>query len=190
MNITLSWDLFIIVFFVIIVAYSLIIGRDSTLKVILGTYVAMIAADALGFIFQHYMGGSGLFQGILQLASVSNDQEAVVFVKIIAFVALVILYAVKGSFHVESFNERSGVIRVIIGSTYAILSAGLIVSAILIFVSGGSFISAGITGSQTTLNMLANNSNLIDTIVSNSHLWFSIPALAFLLDSFLGSSKQ
>jgi len=29
-------------------AYNLIIGRDNTLKVILGTYVAGFAADALG----------------------------------------------------------------------------------------------------------------------------------------------
>ncbi len=51
MNIQLTWDLFILVFFVVIVAYSLIIGRGNTLKVILGTYVAALAADAFGNIF-------------------------------------------------------------------------------------------------------------------------------------------
>ena len=51
MNIELSWDLFVLVFFVVIMAYSLIIGRDNTLKVILGTYVAALTADAAGNLF-------------------------------------------------------------------------------------------------------------------------------------------
>jgi len=58
MNITLSWDLFVIVFFVVILAYSLIIGRDNTLKVVVGTYISMIAADAGGALFAKYLSGS------------------------------------------------------------------------------------------------------------------------------------
>jgi hypothetical protein len=64
MNITLSWDLFVVVFLVVIIAYSLIIGRDNNLKVILGTYVSMIAADASGALYAQYLSGSALFMKI------------------------------------------------------------------------------------------------------------------------------
>jgi hypothetical protein len=34
MNLTLSWDLFIIVFFALVVTYSFIIGRKESMKII------------------------------------------------------------------------------------------------------------------------------------------------------------
>lgn len=185
MDITLSWDLFVIVFFVVILAYSLIIGRDNTLKVILGTYVSMIAADAGGTLFSKYLSGSELFMKILKFAAVGNEQEAVVFVKVILFVALVILFAVRGAFEVDTADDRSILVRTILSMVYAVLSAGLIISAILVFVSGVSLVGGGSTETTTTaLWDVYNQSGMIRTIVDNSNLWFSMPALAFLIHSF------
>jgi len=184
MNITLSWDLFVLVFFVVIVAYSFIVGRDSTLKIILGTYVSMIAADAAGTIFSQYFGGSIVFTKILKLAAVGNEIEALVLIKVLLFVSFVIIFAVKGAFEVETVDDRSAVIRLVLSIVYAIMSAGLIISTILVFVSGISFIGLG--EPKTTVSALwdvYNESALIRSIVSNSALWFSLPALAFLVHS-------
>lgn len=186
MNITLSWDLFVIVFFIVILAYSLIIGRDNTLKVILGTYVSMIAADAGGALFAKYLSGSELFMKILKLAAVGTEQEAMVFIKVIIFVVLLILFAVRGAFEVDTSDDRSVIVRTILSVVYAILSAGLIISAILVFVSGVSLIGGG-GGDQTTITALwdvYNQSQMIRMIVDNSNVWFSLPALAFLIHSF------
>src|SRR3989339_475016 len=109
MNIQLSWDLFVLVFFIVIVAYSFIIGRDNTLKVILGTYIAMIAADSLGNIFGASFSGSPIFMKMLESASVSNDQEAIVFVKVLLFVVMVILFAVRGAFSVRTVDDKSAI---------------------------------------------------------------------------------
>lgn len=191
MNITLSWDLFVVVFFIVIVAYSFIIGRDNTLKVILGTYVSMIAADASGNLFGQYFSGSEIFMKILKLAAVGNESEAVVFVKVLIFVTLVILFAVKGAFDVNTVDDRSAAIRLVLSIVYAVMSAGLIISAVLVFVSGVSFV--GNTGGQTTVTALwgvYNESELIRMIVGNSYLWFSIPALAFLIHSFYSSKAE
>jgi hypothetical protein len=54
-NLRLSWDLFIIVFFGVIIAYSFIIGRNQTLKIIIATYMAILTADGLGNLFQTYL---------------------------------------------------------------------------------------------------------------------------------------
>ena len=184
MNIVLSWDLFVIVFFVVIVAYSCIIGRDNTLKVILGTYVSMIAAEAGGNLFQQYLGGSELFLKILSLATVGNEQEAGVLVKVVIFVILVILFAVKGAFEVTTIDDRSAPVRLVLSMLYAVMSAGLIISTILVFVSGVSFFTAGGPEAATTAIWdIYNKSQIIRAIVSHSYFWFSIPALAFLIQS-------
>jgi len=189
MNISLSWDLFVIVFFIVIVAYSLIIGRNNTLKVILGTYVSMVAADATGFLFGKYFSGSELFMKVLKLASVGNEEEAVVMIKIIAFVTFVILFAVKGAFEVETIDDRSAPVRLILTVVYAVMSAGLMISAMLVFVSGVSLIGGDLDNAKIALWDVYNKSQLIRSIVNNSALWFSVPALSFLIHS-LYSNKD
>ena len=183
MNIDLSWDLFIVVFFVVIVAYSLIIGRDNTLKVILGTYVAALAADAIGNLFGSQLAGSEIFVQVLKMLHLGTETDAVVFVKVLAFVAMVILFAVKGAFYVETTEDRSGVVKAILSCLYAAMSAGLIISVILMFVSGISFV--GISGSTGALfTEMYEESALVGSMVKNSFIWFAVPALSFLIHSF------
>ncbi|MBD3331054.1 hypothetical protein GF354_06055 [Candidatus Peregrinibacteria bacterium] len=183
MNIQLSWDLFIMVFFVVIVAYSFIIGRDNTLKVILGTYVAAIAADASGNLVGEYLGGSALFMKLLQLASVGSEQEAVIFVKVMIFVSLVILYAVRGAFRVSTVDDRSAPIRIMLLILYSVMSAGLIISCILVFVSGVSLIGGGGDLTGTALWSMYSKSRIIRFLLTNSYILFSLPALSFLIHS-------
>ena len=190
MDIHLSWDLFIIVFFIVILAYSLIIGRDNTLKVILGTYVAALAADAGGSIFGKYFSGSTMFLNLLKFASLGTESAAVAFMKVVFFVTMVILMAVRGSFYVQTTSDRSGPIRFIICVMYAVMSAGLIISVVLVFVSGVSFIGGGNT--QTTgaaLWTMYSQSQMVKAIVGNSYFWFFVPALAFLIQSIYNKKE-
>ncbi|MBI4231777.1 hypothetical protein HY605_00980 [Candidatus Peregrinibacteria bacterium] len=191
MNLELSWDLFIIVFFVVIVAYSLIIGRDNTLKVILGTYVAALAADSAGNLFGKYFSGSAAFNKILTFAQLGTEDQAVIFSKVLLFVTLVILFAVKGAFYVETADDRSAPVRMVLSIVYAIMSAGLVISTILVFVSGVSFVGGGNTETTgSALWEMYNKSSLVRSIVSNSYLWFSVPALAFLIHSFYSHNDE
>lgn len=190
MNIHLSWDLFILVFFVVIVAYSFIIGRDNTLKVILGTYVAALAADAGGNLFQKYFSGSELFTRILKFAALGTEDEAVIFIKVLVFVAFVILLAVRGAFYVSTADDRSGAIKLVLSGIYAVMSAGLIISVILVFVSGVSFVGGSPEAAGTSIWSMYSQSNFVRSIVSNSYLWFSIPALSFLIHSLYSTRKE
>lgn len=184
MDIRLSWDLFVMVFFIVIVAYSFIIGRDNTLKVILGTYVAAIAADACGNIFEAYFAGSAVFLKLLQFAAVGNEQEAVILVKVIVFVTLVILYAVKGAFEVRTVDDRSSIIRIVLLVIYAVMSAGLIISVILVFVSGVSLVGGGDSETTSTaLRSLYTRSKIIRILLGNAYMFFALPALSFLIHS-------
>ncbi len=190
MDIRLSWDLFVLVFFVIIVSYSFIIGRDNTLKVILGSYVAALSADACGNLFGKYFSGSEMFVKILKFASLGTEAEAVIFVKVLVFIAMVILFSVRGAFHVETVDDRSVTIRFLLSGIYAVMSAGLIISTILVFVSGVSFISGVIQDNGSSLWPIYNQSSFIRSIVSNSHFWFSVPALSFLIHSLYTAKSE
>lgn len=190
MDIRLSWDLFILVFLVIIISYSLIIGRDSTLKVIIGSYIAAIAADASGNIFGEYFAGSTFFMNILKMASVSSEYEAIILVKVLVFVTMVILFAVKGAFEVETSSDSSKIVQLVLSFIYSLMSAGLILSVVLAFVSGISLVGAGeLTSTQSMLGDLVERSRMIGFIVNNIYMLFAIPALTFLLHS-LYSGKE
>lgn len=191
MDLRLSWDLFVLVFFIVIVAYSFIIGRDNTLKVILASYVAALAADASGNFLGKFIQNSQAFDKLLNIVGVANEMEAIVFTKVIVFVFLVILVSVKGAFSVSTADDRSAPMRLVLSCIYAVMSAGLIISVIIVFVSGVSFVGGG--SPQTTgtaLWPIYNSSELVKTMISNTYLWFSIPAFAFLIHSIYSAGKQ
>ena len=58
MEINLSWDLFVIVFFTVIIAYTFIIGRNQSIKVIISTYIAILAADGVSNLIDLYFLGA------------------------------------------------------------------------------------------------------------------------------------
>lgn len=181
MNLQLSWDLFVLVFFVIIVAYSLIIGRDNTIKVLLGTYVAVVCADAIGGIVTQYFGGTALLLQMAKEAHFTGEQQAIIFIKVIAFLLMVILFAVKGAFDVKT-TRIGGVVGLILHLFYAVCSAGLIISSILVFISGVSILGGGGVVSDA-LKELTNNSFIVLNMVNYHNIWFALPAAAFLLHS-------
>lgn len=188
MDLRLSWDLFIVVFFVIIAAYSLIIGRDNTIKVILGTYVALVCADAIGGLVSHYFLGTEVFVAMMKEAQFDGAGETIIFLKVLIFVLMVILFAVKGSFDVMLPRQR-GPVGLVLHLFYASCSAGLIVSTILIFVSGVSIIDGGGVVKEA-LNGITKESYLVESVVYYYNFWFAVPAVAFLLNSLVSGGEE
>ncbi|MFH1720184.1 MAG: hypothetical protein ABH856_01065 [Patescibacteria group bacterium] len=185
MNITLSWDLFIVVFFAIIVAYSFIIGRNGIIKVIFGSYMAAFAADGLGNLFSEAISASPVFPQFLKLFAISGPAEAVILSKIIIFILIVVLLAVKGAFDIRADGDRSFTIRLIITFVYALLSAGLIVSIVLAFASGVSFVAADTVIDTNFVEDIYMKSQLVRVVVNNFNIWFFLPAVSFVISSFV-----
>lgn len=189
MALKLSWDLFVAVFFVVIVSYSLIIGRDNTIKVILGTYVSLLCADAIGGFFAKHFGGTQMFLQVAQEASLAGEEEAIVFAKVLIFLLMVIFFAVKGAFIVGTARS-GGIVGLLLHLFYAVCSAGLIISAVLVLVSGVSVLGDGGGTVSGELAPLIKDSLLVNIMVYYHHLWFAIPAVAFLLNSLHGSEVE
>lgn len=181
-NLRLSWDLFVIVFFGIVIAYSFIIGRNQTLKVIIATYMAILTADGLGNLFETY-----LLPTAPSLQGVAGDQ-ALVLVKIFTFILVVVLIAIKGGFQVDILAEHSSTAQILANLTFGFLNAGLMVSTLLVYLTGGSFVMGTV---QSALNVnLYKESAFIQAMIDNCNLWFALPAVAVVLISFFQPREE
>jgi hypothetical protein len=176
----LSWDLFILVFFAVVVAYSFIIGRNQTLKVILGTYVAILCADGIGNLFAKYLAPSEAFLKLMKLFSIGSEDQAVIFFKVLIFLVLIVLIAVRGMFQVDSPEHGSMSIRIVIVLLLGLMSAGLMMSAVLVFVSGASLIGSSMSGANI-LSDVYNSSRLVRIMVDFANIWFLLPGIAFIV---------
>ena len=183
MQILPTWDLFIVVFFAIILAYSFIVGRNSTLKIIIASYIAILTADGFGNLINQF-----IFSNPRMLeTSAALGPESLVILKILAFVFVILIITVRGSFFVAMDQEKSLIVNIATTGAFGFLSAGLIISTILVYISGGVFVGETINtiGVDITANSL-----LAKIMTENYNIWFSLPAIAFVIMSFMGGEKN
>lgn len=185
MELDLTWDLFVVVFFLIIIAYSFIIGKNQTMKVIISTYVAILAADGIGSIVEKYLIG---VNPLIQIFTVDKLSSALIILKIAIFVFTIVLLATRGGFDINLDEEKSTFFYIAMTSVYGILSAGLIVSTILIYTSGVSMIEGTVDLTNTVIYPVYQTSFLVKQMINQSHTWFSLPAVALIFSSFTNKS--
>ena len=188
MNVHLSWDLFILVFFAVVIAYSFIIGKSQTLKVILGTYVSILCADGLGNLFAKYFVVSKTFMKAMKLFAVGTEDQTVIFFKVLIFLVLIVLIAVRGMFDVEAEDNKPLSIRLIILFLLGLMSAGLMMSTVLVFISGASLIGTDITGSNILLDVY-NDSRFVRIMVDYANFWFFMPGVTFIVLGFFNKKS-
>ena len=179
MSVNLSWDLFILAFFGVVTAYSFIIGRDQTLKIISGTYIAILASDAFGNLFEKFFISSPSFLKILKLLSIGNVEQAVAFFKVMGLVVIVVLIAVKGAYDFSVSGNDHLAVHFTVNLILGILSAGLMISAMLIFISGGSLIN-GVVQPNSPVSGIYAMSKFVRIMVDYSDGWFLAPAVGLV----------
>ncbi|MFH0834599.1 MAG: hypothetical protein V2A63_04435 [Patescibacteria group bacterium] len=182
MQILPTWDLFIIVFFAIVIAYSFIVGRNSTLKIIIATYIATLTADGFGNILDRFVLSDPRFA-----ESAAFGPGALVIFKILLFVLVILLVTVRGSFFVAMDQERSLILNLATTGAFGFLSAGLIVSTILVYISGGVFVGDATSAIGVDIT---TGSTLAKLMTENYNIWFALPAIAFVIMSFVGGEKE
>jgi len=144
--------------------------------------MAILTADAIGNLLQTY-----LLPSAPALQGAMGDQ-ALVLIKIFTFVLVIVLLAIKGGFQVDVSPERSVVTRILGNLTFGFLNAGLMVSTILVYLTGGSFVTGSIrAGFESNLYQ---ESHFIQTIVDNYNIWFALPVLAIVLVSLFQQVEE
>lgn len=137
--------------------------------------MAILAADGIGNIIQTYL--------LPQMPSIQGTEadQFLILAKIFVFILVIVLLSIKGGFYVDIMNEQSAVTRILATLSFGFINAGLIVSTILVYVSGSSFVGGSLKLSGVT--NLYEESQMVRIMIDNYNIWFAIPAIAFVLIS-------
>lgn len=178
MNITLSWDLFIVVFMALVLAYSFIVGRRQTVKIIAATYVAFLAADGLGYFVRETIGFK-----IPSMLFGFNAESAAILTTILLFILFIVLLARHETFDVAMEDNPGTIVYALSTLFVGALSALLMVAGILFFLSGNHFSVFGTNFRADLIAQIVSQSNIAQRMVDYFHVWFFLPALSLVLYS-------
>jgi hypothetical protein len=179
MEVSLTWDLVLLSGFTLLFAYSFLLGQNSTIKLILSIYIAIMTADGLAKILKDFViDPSPGFQDLLG----SHEESIYVWMRIILFLAAVITFVVKSGFHISLKKHDHWAARLGIHSVFSALSAILFLSTILIYISGNSFVEGMLYAKDI---QIYKQSLIAQLLIDYYQIWFSLPAMAFLATSFL-----
>ncbi len=180
MEVNLTWDLFILVFFLIIVAYSIMIGKDQTIKIILSSYIALLASDGIGNFVSSVLDKSITLARVM---SQDASDKIQILVKIGCFILLTVLLTTRGAFDVVVSEEKNWFLRMVMTGLYGILSAGLLLSTIFVILSGHSVMVPGNFLGINPVETIAEGSHFVAFFIQNYAFFFSLPAIIFVLSS-------
>ena len=186
MEIALTWDLFVIVFFAIIIAYSFIVGKHESVKIIIATYIAIVAVQGIGNILERLSGES---EPVLNVLGVSLDITLLSTTKLLLFVITIIFLAVRSGVEIEYANETGTFLSTCLTGLFGFATAGLLLSTLLTYTTGLPLLSSTLTESPTISPLLAQ-SVLLATMIKNQDLWFSLPAILLIVVGFIGHGTK
>lgn len=179
MDLTLSWDLFIVFFIAVVTAYSFIIGKHETLKILVAVYIAILATQGIGNVLARFSDESEPVYRILKVMGVTMNVSSLSLSKLIIFVLAIIWIALKGGFAVHYGKSHGSLITLVATGLFGLATAALIVTAILTFIAGAPLLDPAL-GSKEILLPVMQHSSLVQVMVLNQDLWFSLPALLLI----------
>lgn len=181
MNVSLSWDLFIVVFFAIVMSYSFIIGKQKSMKIIIASYISIIAVQGIGNVLSRALLNSGM---TMESMGIPVDVTMIALGKIFLFAICVIVFVLRSGIDVSYDKDAGSVLSIIYTGLFGFSTAGLIVSTILTYASGSGILDNTLAA-QSTMAPLAAGSTLIQLMILNQDLWYTLPAFVIIALGFL-----
>ncbi len=176
MNLTLSWDLFIVVFFALVITYTFIIGKREAVKIIVASYMAIVAVQGLSNVLTRLIGDTDT---ALNLFGFSVDFPLLSVIKMVLFITIVISLAVRSGFDIQYNTEMSALINIGVTAILGFASGLLLLSTIIAYM-GDSPILAMQISSSSSISPLVQQSTLLPMLLQNQDLWFALPALTLI----------
>lgn len=184
LSLTLSWDLFIVVFFAIVMSYSYIIGKQQSMKVIIASYIAIIATQGIGNVLSRLMGGTDALASV----GLPTDLALVALAKIFLFALCVIIFVIRSGIDVQYSHESGTIMNIISTGLFGFATAGLIVSTILTYAAGSGILDSAMAG-LSTIAPLAQTSTLMQLMILNQDIWYTLPAFLIIAMGFLQNGE-
>ncbi len=184
MAITLSWDLIVIVFFALVMAYSFIVGKDESVKIIIASYIAIVAVQAFGNLLEIGLGTSGASS-----LGFGLDKNILSTVKLVLFVATIIFLAIRGGFEMDYAKDIDGIWNTVLTGAFGFATAGLLLAALLTYIAGKPLLDVTLGGAPLLLPLL-EKSTLVPLMVAYQNLWFTLPAVLLVGVGFFAQRKE
>lgn len=183
-NLQMSWDLFIIVFFAIVVTYTFIIGKRESVKVIISTYIAILAVQGIGNVIQRVGAEAGLTQN--SLFGLGEGIPLLSITKLILFIVIMILLTIKAGFTVVYARETM-IVNIVITVLCGVATAGLLLSTLLTYASGLPLLDASLPN-LASLSPIIRQSMLMQLMIFNQDLLFAAPAIVLVGAGFASNT--
>lgn len=178
MEFSLSWD---IVFGALLAVSFLLIlfcSHRFTLRVILGTYLALILSEAVALVIDN-----ALVPAIPEFQNWVSENNLYFYlaIRLVVFLAILTLFVVRGHYHVHHKAHDMWLMRAIIHIVFAVIASGLLITTLFVFLSGESVIDA-LLGSFAPIDWF-DTSEFIPMAVEYYGVWLILPAVGMLLNS-------
>lgn len=180
-NLTLSWDLFIVVFFAIVMSYSFIIGKDQSVRVIIASYIGIIATQGIGNVLMRLVGNSS---DIFASLDMPVDTSVIALGKIFIFAICVIVFVTRSGIDVTYEKDAGRILSIVYTGFFGFATAGLIVSTILTYASGTGILDATLVA-QGAIADITRGSTLMQLMILNQDIWYTLPAFLIVATGFV-----
>jgi hypothetical protein len=164
---TLSWDLFIILSFVVMAVYGFLLGRGRVFNILVSSYVGYVIASELGdFAFDY----------LSRAAELSHSVNITLFgAKVFVFALVVFVLTLNAELHGIRDDSSASKVWTIL---YGILAAGLILSSAFDFM-----------GAAERANLFAG-STLATRITDLRLVWLTAPILTVIAANVMTRSGR
>lgn len=183
---TVSWDLSIVVVFAIVMSFVFIIGKQQSVKIIIAAYIGIIAVQGIGNVLGRLLGSSEI---ILQSIGMEGDTSILPLAKIFLFALCIIVFVLKSGIDLTFEHEGGIVINIIATALFGFAMSGLIVSTVLTYAAGSAILDSSLLTSPTVLPLL-QESTLMQLMILNQDIWYTLPAFLIIVVGFLQSAED
>ncbi len=181
MQLSLSWDLFIVVFFAIVMSYSFIIGKQKSMKIIVAAYISVIAVQGIGNVLARVLMNSGM---TMESMGIPIDVTMIALAKIFLFALCIIVFVLRSGIDVSYDKDAGSILSMVYTGLFGFSTAGLVVSTILTYAAGSGILDSTLAA-HGTIVPLAAGSTLMQLMILNQDLWYTLPAFLIIALGFL-----
>ncbi len=175
-QVSLSWDLFIVVFFAIVMSYVFIIGKQQSMKIIIATYIAAIAVEGITAVLSRAMMSSGM---TLETMGIPVDVTMIALGKIFLFALSIILFILRSGMDISYDKDTGSILNLVYTGLFGFAAGGLMISTILEYTQGSGILESAPALSSTYV--------LVQLMILNRDVWYTLPAFLIIALSFLHS---
>lgn len=167
-----------IVFAALIVAYTFIIGRGESIKIIIACYIGIIAVQGMASALERLNKELGSIIGFLGIPT--GESWILIVAKLVLFISIVILLTIRSGIEVRYSKEPNAVVGIVLTLLFGISTAGLLLTTILTYVTGVPLLEMNLSTVQA-LGPVVQQSQVMQLLIENQDVCFTLPAVILAL---------